>query len=97
MTRNCDYDSVVGVISPVENEILPIVQLILKLTKYTHFLQNSSGCVFASGKNGRTPSLYQEFTRKRGLGETLNEDGNRLLNQNSNKSAVLLSPVTPYV
>ena len=32
---NCDYDSVVGVILPVENEILQIVYLILKLTK-TH-------------------------------------------------------------
>ena len=33
MTMNCDYDSVVGVILPVENQILPIVHLKLKLTK----------------------------------------------------------------
>ncbi len=26
MTMNCDYDSVEGVILPVENKILPIVQ-----------------------------------------------------------------------
>ena len=59
MTMNCEYDSVVGVILPVENKILPIVHLILKLTK-THplfytFCQKHSGCVFASGKNGSTP------------------------------------------
>ena len=35
MTMNCDFDSVVGVIFPVKNKILPIVHLILKLTK-TH-------------------------------------------------------------
>ncbi len=35
MTMNCEYDSVVGVILPVENKILPIVNLKLKLTK-TH-------------------------------------------------------------
>ncbi len=35
MTMNCYYDSVVGVILPEENEILPIIHLILKLTK-TH-------------------------------------------------------------
>ena len=35
MTMNCEYDSIVGVMLPVENKILPIVQLILKLTK-TH-------------------------------------------------------------
>ena len=29
MSMNCDYDSVVGVIMPVENKILPIVYLIL--------------------------------------------------------------------
>ena len=34
MTMNCDYDSVVGIILPVENKILPIVHLRLKL-KYT--------------------------------------------------------------
>ena len=59
MTMNSDYDSVVGVILPVENKILPIVHLILKLTK-THpllytFCQKHSGCIFASGKNGSTP------------------------------------------
>ena len=33
MTLNCEYDGVVGVILPMENKILPIVQLLLKLTK----------------------------------------------------------------
>ncbi len=37
MTINCDYDSEVGVILPVENKILLIVHLILKLKKCTHF------------------------------------------------------------
>ena len=32
-----EYTSVVGVILPVENEILPIIHLILKLTKHNHF------------------------------------------------------------
>ena len=49
MSMNFDYDSVVGVILPVKNKILPIVHLILKLTK-THplfytFCQKHSGCV----------------------------------------------------
>ena len=37
---NCEYDidSVVGVILPVENKILPIVHFISKLTNHTHFL-----------------------------------------------------------
>ncbi len=35
MTMNCEYDSVLGVIFPVEYKILPIVHLKLKLTK-TH-------------------------------------------------------------
>ena len=65
MTMNCEYDSVVGVILPVENKILPIVHLKLKLTK-THqlfytFCQKHSGFVFASGKNGSTPIKYQDF------------------------------------
>ena len=63
MTINCDYDSVVGVILSVEDKILPIVHLILKLIKtlplfYT-FCQKHSGCVFASGKNGSTPFKRQ--------------------------------------
>ncbi len=37
MTLNCEYDSVVGVILPVENKILPIVHLKLKLTIHTQF------------------------------------------------------------
>ena len=37
MTMNCDYDSVVGVINPVENKILQIVHLILNWQKHTHF------------------------------------------------------------
>ena len=37
MTMNWDYDSVVGVILAVENKILPIVHLILKLTKTYRF------------------------------------------------------------
>ena len=62
MTMNCEYDNVVGVILPVENKILPIVHLKLKLTK-THplfytFCQNHSGCVFASSKNGSTPTQH---------------------------------------
>ena len=32
MTMNCEYDSIVGVILPVENKILPIVHLILTKT-----------------------------------------------------------------
>ena len=63
MTMNCEYDSVVGVILPVKNKILPIVHLKLKLTK-THplfytFCQKNSGCVFASGKNGSTPACSE--------------------------------------
>ena len=57
---NCDDDSVVSVILPVEKKILPIVHLKLKLTKshplFYIFCQKHSGCVFASGKNGSTPS-----------------------------------------
>ena len=53
-------NSEVGVILPVENKILPLFYLKLKLTK-THplfytFCQKHSGCVFASGKNGSTPN-----------------------------------------
>ncbi len=52
MTMNCEYDSVVGVILPVENKILPIVHLNFKLQKYTHFFytfcQKHSDCVFDS-------------------------------------------------
>ena len=33
MTMNCEYDSVVSVILPVENKILLILHLQLKLTK----------------------------------------------------------------
>ncbi len=33
MTMNCEYDSVVGVILPVDNKRLPIVHLKLNLTK----------------------------------------------------------------
>ena len=54
MTMNCEYDSVVGVILPVENKILPIVHFKLKLTithsLFSTFCQKYSGCVFASGK-----------------------------------------------
>ena len=57
MLMNCDYDSsVVGVILPVENKLLPIVHLKLKLTKTHTFCQEHSGCVFDSGKNGSTTS-----------------------------------------
>ena len=45
MIMNCEYDSVEGVILPVENKILPIVHLILKFTKthslFLHFCQNT--------------------------------------------------------
>ena len=63
MTMNCDYDSVVGVIMPVENKILPIVNLMLKLTN-THplfytFCQKHSGCIFASCLNGSTMGTGQ--------------------------------------
>ncbi len=57
MTMNYDYDSEVGVILPVENIILPIVHLLLKLTK-THPLIHTlcqKTSVFAIGKNGSTP------------------------------------------
>ena len=58
MTMNCEYDSVVGVILPVENKILPIVHLILKLTKtqplFCTYCQKHSGCLFGFGKNGST-------------------------------------------
>ena len=73
MTVNCDYDSVVGVILPVANKILPIVHLTLKLTK-THplfytFRQEHSGCVFGSGKNGSNPShfIYQGWNGPQGV------------------------------
>ena len=49
MTMNCDYDSVVGVILPVENKILPIVHLNLKLTKthpFSHFLPKTQRLCF---------------------------------------------------
>ena len=35
MTMNCDYESVVGVILPVENKILPIVHVNLEFAKNT--------------------------------------------------------------
>ena len=59
MTMNCDYGSVGDVILPVENKILPIVNIIMKLTKNTPtfsytFCQKHSGCIFASSKNGST-------------------------------------------
>ena len=59
MTMNCDYDSILGVILPVEDKRLSILHLILKLTR-THPLcytlcQKHSGCVFAIGKNGSNP------------------------------------------
>jgi len=57
MTMNCDYDSVGGVILPVENKILPIVHLKLKLTK-THPLFYT----FGSGKNGSTLTNILLFT-----------------------------------
>ena len=67
MSMNCDYDSVVGVILQMGNKILPIVHLILKLTK-THplfytYCQKHSGCIFASGKNGSTPFKYKQIDR----------------------------------
>ena len=51
MIMNCEYDSVEGVILPVENKILPIVHLKLKLTK-THplFAKNTAAVFFSSGK-----------------------------------------------
>ena len=43
---NCNYDSVVGVLLPVENKILPIILLTLKLTKthplFTPFAKNTA-------------------------------------------------------
>ena len=55
-----DYDRVVDDILQVENKILPIVHLILKLTKIhplcNTFCQKHSGCIFASGKNGSIPN-----------------------------------------
>ncbi len=50
MTMYSDYDSLEGVIFPMENKILPIVHLLLTLTK-THPLFTL--CVFG-GKNGST-------------------------------------------
>ncbi len=44
MTKNCEYESVVGVIFPVENIILPIVRLKLKLTK-THPRFDKNACL----------------------------------------------------
>ena len=49
MTMNCEYDSVVGVILPVEYKILPIVHLKLKLTKtpaFLHFLPKTQRLCF---------------------------------------------------
>ena len=46
MTMNCEYDSVVGVILPVENKILPIVHLKLKLTKTHPLFAKNTVAVF---------------------------------------------------
>ncbi len=46
MTMNCDYDSVVGVILPVENKILKIIHLILKLTKTHPLFAKNTAVVF---------------------------------------------------
>ncbi len=66
LTMNCEYDSIVGVILPMENKIMPVVHLKSKLTK-THplfytFCQKHSGCVFDSGKNGSTPYMKAKPT-----------------------------------
>ncbi len=58
MTIKCEYDSVVGVIMPVEKKILPILHLKLKWTK-THPLFYTFCCVFAGGKNGSSPNHYE--------------------------------------
>ncbi len=59
MTINCEYDSVVGVILPVENKILPI-----EIDKNTPtFCQKHSGYVFASGKNGSDPNGGAKLTQ----------------------------------
>ena len=46
ITINCNYDSVVGVLLPAENKILPIILLKLKLTKthplFTLFAKNTA-------------------------------------------------------
>ncbi len=64
MTMNCDHDSILGVVLPVENRILPIVHPI-EIDKntplfYTFCLKHSS-CILASGKNGSAPPIY--YTR----------------------------------
>ena len=47
MTMNCaDYDSVVSVIFPVENKILPIVHLKLELTKTHPLFDKNTAVVF---------------------------------------------------
>ncbi len=62
MTLKCGYDSVVGVILPVENKLLPIVHLILKLTKTQPLLcQKHSGCVSASGKITAPHIIYYAY------------------------------------
>ena len=56
MTMNCEYDSVVGVILPVENRILQIVHLKLKLTKthpfFTLFAKNTAAVFLLVVKMG---------------------------------------------
>ncbi len=46
MTMNVEYGSVVGVILPVENKILPIVHLIIKLTKTHPLFTKNTAVVF---------------------------------------------------
>ncbi len=79
MIMNCDYDSVVDVILPVENKILLVVRTPrIEIDKHTptflRFLPKTQRLIFASGKNGRTlllgcySTLYLLFPVQTGVG-----------------------------
>ncbi len=65
MSMNFDYDSVLGVILPVENKILPIIHLTLKLTKhiqfFTLFAENTAAVFLLVVKRAATHLLENGF------------------------------------
>ncbi len=64
MTMNCDYDSIVGVILPVENKYCQLynIEIDKNTPTFLHLCQKHSGFVFASGKNGSIPHTLQFFS-----------------------------------
>ncbi len=65
MTMNCDNDSVLGVIMPVENKMLPILNLILILTK-THplFAKNTAAVFLLVVKVAAPRIVYDDSTNE---------------------------------